>query len=247
MKKNSPSFWRLLYKAHRYMGLISALVLLMLAVTGIALNHTETLKLDNRFIQNKALLNWYGILAPTTSQVFKTPNYYLSQFNQQIYLNKQFIINSSDKLQGTVETKDFIAVALENSILLLSLTGDIIEQIEHLNLEKIGINSRQHIFIQQSGKVLVTKDGLLSWQEATTTEIQWVQTVKLPKSIDTSIKQEFRGKILPLERVFLDLHSGRFFGKTGVLIVDACGVLLILLIFSGFSIWLKYKLRKLFH
>jgi len=43
MKKNW--FWRFLYKLHRYTGLFSALILIMLAVTGIALNHTEDLEL----------------------------------------------------------------------------------------------------------------------------------------------------------------------------------------------------------
>ena len=69
----------------------------------------------------------------------------------------------------------------------------------------------------------------------------------LPQSIETTIKQNFSRAILPLERVLLDIHSGRFFGKIGVIIVDICGILLIFLVLSGCSFWLKHKFRALFH
>ncbi len=239
-KKNKHSFGWWLHKSHRYIGVASSMILFMLAVTGIALNHTEDLKLDSRFVQNKSLLNWYGIVAPDPSQVFKTANYYLTQIKQQIYLNQQFIFNTPEILQGAVETKDFIALALENSIVLLSSEGEIIEKIEQSGLKEIGINY-QHIFIKQAGNILVSKDGLLTWKITDATQIQWSKSTQLPKPIARVIKQKFRGSILPLERVFLDIHSGRFFGKLGVIIVDICGVLLILLVFSGVNMWLKYR------
>lgn len=247
MKKNSHSFWRLLYKIHRYIGLLSAIVLLMLAVTGIVLNHTEDLKLDSRFVESDRLLNWYGIKAPQAQRVFKTTHHYLSQFDKQIYLNQSVILNSSQLLQGAVETDEFIVVALEDSILLLSLEGELIEQIETFALEQIGINAKQQIFIKQSGKILFSDDGLLSWLQTEETQIQWAKISSLPESVEREIQHHFRGAILPLERVFLDIHSGRFFGKIGVIIVDICGVLLMVLIFSGCAIWLKHKLRKLLH
>lgn len=245
MSKTKLFFWRWLYKAHRYMGLLSAVVLFMLAVTGIALNHTKSLKLDSRFVHNQMLLNRYGIVAPNPQQVFKSTHYYLSQLDQKIYLNQQFILSSVELLQGIVETEDFIVIALQNSMILLSLDGQIIEQIEKLGLEKIGLNTNQNIVISQSGKTLLTKDGLLSWHETKPTPVQWSQSTKLPLSMVNIIKQNFRSTMIPLERVVLDLHSGRFFGNIGVFIVDACGILLILLIFSGSSIWLKHWLRKL--
>jgi hypothetical protein len=244
MKKNNYSFWQWLYKSHRYIGLVSALVLLMLALTGITLNHTEDLKLDSRFVQNKILLNWYGIFAPNPKRVFKTPSHYLSQFDNQIFLDQQRILNSVDLLQGAVETKKIIAIALTHSILLVSIEGELIEQIERLNLEHIGINEQQHVFIKQSGRVFISDDGLLTWKATDTEKIQWSQLVQLPTAIENNIKQKYRSHILSLERIFLDLHSGRIFGNIGVIMVDLCGVLLILLVLSGVRIFLKSHFRK---
>ena len=243
-KKSNYSFWKLIHKLHRYIGLISALVLLMLSLTGIILNHTEDLKLDSRFVQNKILLDWYGIFSPNPKRVFKTSTHYLSQFDNQIFLNQQYILNSTGLLQGAVETKNFIAVALSHSILLVSIEGELIEQIERLNLEQIGINEQQHLFIKQSGKVFISHDGLLTWEITKTEKIQWSQPTQLLPIIKNKIKQKYRSHILPLERIFLDLHSGRFFGDVGVIIVDICGILLIFLVLSGVSVWLKSRFRK---
>ncbi len=243
-KKNNALLWRILRKSHSYIGLSSGLVLLMLALTGITLNHTETLKLDSHFVQNKHLLDWYGIVAPKPKRVFKTPTHYLSQLNNQLFLNEKLILNLPDLLQGAIETKNFIAVAFTDSILLVSLEGEVIEQIERPNLTQIGINNLQHIFIKQSEVFYRSDDALLTWTTTDTKKIQWSKIEQLPVAIENSIRQQYRSRIIPLERIFLDLHSGRFFGNIGVIIVDICGVLLILLVLSGLSLWLKYNFKK---
>ena len=241
MKKPNRLLWKYIYKTHRYIGLISAIVLLMLSVTGIILNHTDTFQLDSRFVHNQRLLDWYGISRPQASHTFKSTTHYASQFEQQLYLNKHLLLKTDDVLQGIIETPEFIAIALKNSLLLLSLNGELIEKIEKNNLNKIGRNANEHIFIQQAGNILTSTDGLLSWQShPLENSIQWSQKIALPNSIATAIQHNAQQKTLPFERVFLDLHSGRFFGKIGVLIVDLCGIFLILLVLSGSSIWIRH-------
>jgi len=75
MKKNKNQIWRFLYKLHRYLGLSSAIVLLMLSLTGIALNHTEDLNLDSLMIDSKVILDWYGIKSSETLNSFATRNH----------------------------------------------------------------------------------------------------------------------------------------------------------------------------
>jgi len=48
---------------HRYLGLASALFVIILSITGILLNHTESLRLDERPVAQRWLLNIYGIAA----------------------------------------------------------------------------------------------------------------------------------------------------------------------------------------
>ena len=56
-----------------------------------------------------------------------------------------------------------------------------------------------------------------------------------------AIGDAYSGSPLSYERVLLDLHSGRIFGRVGVLVVDAAAVALLLLALSGFYMWFKFK------
>ena len=51
MKNARKSPWRLLYKLHRYLGLAVSVILILLAITGIALNHTDDWQLNSRYIK----------------------------------------------------------------------------------------------------------------------------------------------------------------------------------------------------
>ncbi len=46
---------------HRRIGLVALTLVIVLAITGIALNHSETFKLDETYVNTSWLLNWYGI------------------------------------------------------------------------------------------------------------------------------------------------------------------------------------------
>lgn len=245
MKKNNR-IWRYLYKLHRYIGLLSAIVLLMLAITGIALNHTDDLKLDSKMIQSKFILDWYGIKPPNRFNSFATKNHWLSEVGQQIYFDQNILATHEHILLGAIETDEFIVAAMPNSLVLISVEGEIIEQNPIKAVEKIGLDPQQQIILKSSTGIISSDDGLLSWHPYDKDQIKWSEADQAPDSIRQSIQNKFRASILPLERVFLDLHSGRFFGKIGVIIIDITGVFLIILAISGCTIWLKHKLRS-FH
>ncbi|MCK4842124.1 MAG: PepSY domain-containing protein [Methylococcales bacterium] len=234
---------RFLYKIHSIIGLISAIILIMLAITGIALNHTEYLQMDSQMIKSKTILDWYDIKSPNKIQSFSSKNHYFSQVNQQIYLDKQFLLATPNNIKGAVETENFIIVALNDSLLLLSLQGELIEQSPLNTIEKIGLDKQQAIVIQSKTGITSSKDNLLSWQAYDNSPVSWSKNTPTPKAIGEAIKNSFRSSILPLERVILDIHSGRFFGFIGVLLVDISAIFLVILTISGCSIWLKRKFR----
>ena len=247
MKNKKNRFWRFLYKSHRYIGLASAIVLIMLSVTGIALNHTEELALDSTMIQSPAVLDWYGIKTPDNINSFATKNHWLSQINHQLYFDGSPLLKTQSILIGAIETDEFIVAALKNSLILLSLEGEIVEQNPFEALQRIGLNKYQSINIQSNNIITHSDDGLLSWKAQNNKNIIWSTPSQLAESQTKIIKNKFRSTILPLERILLDIHSGRFFGAIGVLIVDLCGIFLILLALSGSAIWIKHKLRSILH
>jgi hypothetical protein len=244
--KKSNWIWRFLYKFHRYAGLFSAAILLMLAITGIALNHTEDLKLDSQMIQSKTILDWYGINTPVKLTSFSTKNHWLTQVNRQLFFDQTLLLKNNAHLLGAVETDEFIVVALTDTLLLLTLEGELIEQMPFNAINNIGLDPLQAIVIRSDNLLNRSEDGLLSWQPHQAGQIIWSKTSPLPATIRQNIQSSFHSSILPLERVLLDLHSGRIFGFFGVILVDISGILLIILVFTGSSIWLKHKFRAIF-
>jgi uncharacterized iron-regulated membrane protein len=53
------------------------------------------------------------------------------------------------------------------------------------------------------------------------------------------LRSDYQSRILPLERVLLDLHSGRIAGGAGVILMDLAAIILIFLIATGGWIWIK--------
>jgi len=244
MKKNNQ-VWRFLYKLHRYTGLFSAVILLMLAITGIALNHTDDLSLDSQMVQSPRLLDWYGISMPDQLKSFATEHHWLTLVNQQLYFDQSLLLKNQNDLLGAIETEDFIVAALKDSLLLLSLQGELIEQMPFNAIDSIGLDDQLRVVIKSSETLNSSADGLLSWQTHHNEQVIWSKPSQLPSQQKQTIKNSFRSSVLPIERVLLDIHSGRFFGFIGVILVDLSGILLIILALSGCAIWLKHKLRVL--
>lgn len=244
MNKNKHRVWRFIYKLHRYIGLVSAFILFMLATTGIALNHTEYLNLDSRMLESNAILNWYGIKPNAELKSFATKNHWLTLINQQVYFDQSLLVKNKNNLIGAVETSDFIVIAFNNSLLLLSLQGEIIEQISLPKVKQIGLDYQQSIVIASEKETISSDDGLISWHPHYNRQVRWSKATQTPTFLANPIQSKFRTSSLPMERVLLDLHSGRIFGSVGVIIVDITGIFLIVLALSGCAIWLKHKLRS---
>jgi hypothetical protein len=247
MKHARKSPWRLLYKFHRYSGLTVAVIAIILAITGIVLNHTEDLQLDNRFVKSAILLDWYGIDAKTGVTAFNIGNHWISQRAGHLYFDEQALFKSEAPLLGAIAKDEFIVIAHAHALTLLTFEGEIVEKIEQPRpVQAIGINEADAIVVKRGNNNYRSDDGLLSWQVDMSESITWAMPSQLPKDLDSQLQQHARQQILPYERVVLDLHSGRLFGKTGVFIVDLSGVILILLAISGSWIWLRHKLKSLF-
>lgn len=242
MKKTRKSLWRLLFKFHRYTGLSVAVIIVMLAVTGIILNHTDNLKLDSQYVKSKAVLDWYGIKSPDTKIAFASRNIWVIQTGEQIYLGVQPVLKKTENLVGVVSSDSFVLLGFTNGLILLSNEGDVIERIEK-PLIKIAIDSQDTIFIYSKDQIFSSNDGLLSWQETDKSSPEWSSQSNPPVALMQRINDLSRNNILPYERVLLDMHSGRFFGTFGVFMVDIAGILFILVAVSGCWIWLRHKLR----
>lgn len=246
MTNTRKSFWRFLFKFHRYTGLCAAIFIIMLSITGILLNHTEDLHLDSRYVTSKSILDWYGIKPANIRIAFQASGQWFIQADGQIYFNDRTLLPSSETLLGAVASESYYLLGLPNLLILITPEGEIIDRIKK-PVSKIAASSSQAIFIQSEGRTLFSNDDLLSWHETDQQNIPWTKPSIPPEKLTRQVKKQSLYKVIPYERLMLDIHSGRFFGTYGVLIVDIAAILFILLAISGCWIWFRHTLRHLKH
>ena len=100
---------------HRRVGLFALVLVVILAVTGILLNHTERFKLDETYVNNSWLLSWYGIEPENkpVSYLVKntTSRHIISAWNEKLFFADIALTNLEQDIHGAIGAEQFIVVA----------------------------------------------------------------------------------------------------------------------------------------
>lgn len=237
-----------LYVWHRYVGLAAALLVAVLALTGIVLNHTEGLRLDERFVRAAWILDWYGIRAPEASTSYITPRARVTLLGRQLYIDDRALIGEYDRLIGAAGLADQVIAAVDDRLLLTSPQGDLLAELTDLDglppgISALGTDGGGGLVIATAAGHFRPDADFTHWERlpATQADIVWARPDTLPSERRLALERIYRSRILPWERVLLDVHSGRFFGVFGVWIMDGAALLMLFLAGSGVLIWLKRK------
>jgi hypothetical protein len=234
---------------HRCLGLLSAIFLIVLSITGLALNHTERLGLDNIRVKNDLLLKSYGMQNREDLKTFAIHrNITLTQLGDQLYYNKTPLANAGTPL-AFYRSDSFTVVACPQSFVLLDNSGQLIEVIETngLPFQKLSAAGRD----ADGTAILVAENGLWKpdseWLQFTpysgSYTVESLPSATLQQNTASAILAHHQGQGLSLYRVLLDLHAGRLFGWGGRTLMDLTAVAVLLLISSGLTSWFKKSRR----
>jgi len=248
--KRSHRKFRSLYIWHRYIGIAAALFVLILSITGIMLNHTGALKLDSSYVESDWLLDWYGIKAPENIKRYAINEHAVTQIGEQLYWNNKAVSGEYPALSGLLTFPRFSAIAVQGEIILITNQGEIIERLSGVQgvpsgLKRIGIQDNGTIVIESAHGYYLTDQDFLDWKESEHIS-NTVWSVESPLTA-TQLKQAvalFRNNELPMERVMLDLHSGRLLGSWGPVIMDIAAIMLVFLSVSGLTLWIRQVMRR---
>lgn len=237
---------RTFYTWHRRTGVVISLIVVLLVITGFALNHTERFGLDKRFINTNWILDWYQIEVKGTVLAYKVNGDLIVQLGERLYKNTTEIKSDVTQLVGAIEIDDMTIIALDQELVLVDQQGEIIEILSGVDgvpsgMRAIGKSREGEVYLEAAYGMYQVDIEDLTWveQEIKDDSVVWAIPSTIDKSLYKNIEEQYRGKGLNLERVLLDLHSGRIFGHYGVLVVDLVGGLLLLLVISGFYMWFK--------
>lgn len=254
-KRKNKRFTAFLW--HRRVGLLALILIIILAITGIMLNHTERFKLDETYISSSWLLSWYGIEPENKPISYRVKNndsnHVISAWQQQLFFDDTAITTLQQSIHGAIAAEQFIVVALDNEIILLSFDGEFIERvstsISFSNIQRLGMKYRRPVIETSEPLYYMADEHILDWDVIINEEIEWTEKYTLSEEEYDQLLTAYRGSGLKLERVILDLHSGRIFGQYGIYLMDAAAIALLWLSLSGLWVWSsrRRKMRKKKH
>ncbi len=230
---------------HRYIGISVSVLVIILSITGLLLNFSDSLKLNRSYVGTSWLLKHYNIgNFPVVS--FKTNHQIVSQASGFVYLDGNYVLNLSESLVGVINLTPNLLLATDSSLLLVDSDGQLIDEIgKYSGLPEsplgISITAQGHPVIRGVNTYWKGSETLSAWQPLEGPHPKWIAPVDTPKTINSNIQNHARSHEIHLERVMLDLHSGRLFGSWGQNIMSIAAALFIILAATGLVIWLRKK------
>tara|TARA_B100001250_G_scaffold399099_1_gene408115 strand:+ start:553 stop:1275 length:723 start_codon:yes stop_codon:yes gene_type:complete len=229
-------------KWHKKIGVYIAVFVIFLAFSGIALNHTEKFKLNTTYVKLDWLLDLYQISPPSEPIGYLSSNNWAIQIGERVYFNNREIANDVHKLIGMTKIQDTYVIAYDGKLTILTDEGELLESLGGAEgvpagMKNLGTDEQENIVIESAhGYYQVNLDDL-KWNEYDFLEAKWSLTSEITKSIKGNVLDQYRGTGLPIERVLLDLHSGRIFGIWGIYFVDLVAILFIVISITGIWMW----------
>ncbi len=249
MKSRRRNKFASLYLWHRYIGLAAALFVIFISASGIALNHTDELKLKRTYLSSPALLDIYHVRAPTKTSHFRTAHHRINQADDLLFINNFNSLSIDNNVIGAVELNEFLFIGLDDRLLLINKNGSLVETISRLdglpeNISHIGVNQQQLLVLRNdTGDYLLDDDFSIN-KVAPESTVSWSNAVPVSAQEKLKLNHQYRSSIINLETLILDAHSGRFFGAYGQLVFDLIGIILLFLASTGVIIWFKQRPRK---
>lgn len=221
------------HRWHRRMGIVASLLVLVLSLSGIALNHTGSFGLAQSYPQNSFILWPYQAVIPQSFEV-DVPFGRLSVSEQMLMLDDSPLADCARILDYTTNGQE-VLVACDSLWYLLNNIGELLETVEP---ETLGLSGNENLQVAGAVLIIETHEGLrvfdTEFLELSNSTVNSVTDLPL-----ISVASE--NQVISWQRVILDLHSGRWFGEWGIWVMDAAAVALILLALSGLWLWLSRR------
>lgn len=252
MKASAKKGFFKLLLLHRRIGLVVIWLVLWLATTGILLNHSHDLNLDEIPIKSAWLQNLYGLESEPPTMAYPLGQGWLLALPGAYYFDSRIITEDYGTLIGGVKLKDASLLVTNESVVVFDQHGEVLEvQGVFHGLEgeflEVGLYHDLPILQTSKGYYLASAD-LVEWKAFTEShaEVNWSVLKPTPEALLNKIRglEHKNQPVVFWEKFILDLHSGRLFGRLSWLFMDIFALLLIAGSISGFVIWFKLRVKN---
>ncbi|MFC5051943.1 PepSY domain-containing protein [Rubritalea spongiae] len=229
---------------HRWLGMVAALPLIWVLLTGFLLNHSDDFELDQKRVTSPFILKLYGMTPKGEPEIYQVYEQELAHWDGVSFLNGKAMELTQQPI-GVAVGKNQIAVATAESVALYSLTGELLEVVDELSLPElplinIGTSVDGIVVKNEQGWWLADSDWI-EFSKVAEAEVEFQLAPVEVKDARTrsALATEWAGGGLPLARVILDLHAGHFCGAFAKYFYDFVIVCTLWLIGTG--VVLQYR------
>jgi hypothetical protein len=145
-----------------------------------------------------------------------------------------------DDLIGAVVLPTGTALASTDSVWLLDAQAQLVDRLDgpgNATIAAVGVAQDQlHLRLSDESQWRANTD-VTAFEAAISPMVEWSKPAELPDEIAHVIAQQAGG--VSLEKLLLDLHSGRLFSRMGIWLIDFSGMALLVLSITG--LWMVLR------
>ena len=188
------------------------------------------------------MLGWYGIALPETLAGFRVGERWISRVGERVFLDGQPLAECRGELVGAVVLGEELAAICARELLLFDGEGLLLDRIDAtyrlpVPVAAAGLSEVQ-LVLRARGQVFTAALEAPEFRSrGDDAGVSWSRPEALPDGLVAALAPFAAGDDITLERLLLDLHSGRLLGIPGVWLMDAVAVALVLLALSGLMAW----------
>lgn len=230
-------------RVHRWFGKTIVVFVVFLALSGIVINHGDDLGLDRRYVSWSWLLDAYGLEVPAATASFAVGERRVTLLGERLFLDGAEVGEALPSLSGAVAVGPLLAMGGGSRVLVLLETGELVEAIDLASLlggdiDRVGL-SGDRVVLDAAGALYRSDADIVlfeAWRAGDTGTVEWSDATPPDAGELAALEAAWRGRGITVERVLLDLHSGRLFGLLGRLFLDLIAVIMIILSISGLTL-----------
>lgn len=221
------------------------LFLVLIALSGLLLNHADRLGLSHT-AAGPWLLKLYGVELPPVHAAFTAGDVMFATSADTLYANGKPLAKSVNRLIGAVAVENAIVIATGNEFFITTTDAALIERFAPGALQpmrELGTDGRRVIVAFAEGYAEFDADQMnlgvaadialddVAWSRPTVPTAQQAQQIGVAAL----------GQAINWERVLLDLHSGRILPGLGRYLADITALALLYMCFSGIVLWTRRR------
>jgi uncharacterized iron-regulated membrane protein len=234
-------------RLHRSLGMLGAVFLIWMTISGVLINHADGLGFATRQISQPLLLDWYGLEGPERVTSYRVGGDWLSFAGSYLYFNGEAVTTLAEGI-AAVRTTSMIVAGGSKELLLLDHRARLVERLPWTaagTVEDLGLYD-EAVVVRAAGQLWLADAQVIGWSvlDAPATAVEWSAPEPESAEVRDRIVAAYRGEGLSLQRVLLDMHSGQFFGNKGVWVYDLLAILVFVLAGSGLVLWFRTSSRS---